>query len=52
MQKFVRKMKSGKPRLAPKVAKYDMKKNYMRERDVPPNRKSPMSPLKKKRLSP
>lgn len=24
-------MKSGKPKKAPKVAKYDMKKNYMKE---------------------
>lgn len=51
MQKFVRKMKSGKPRLAPKVGKYDMKNNFMREKDVPLKRKSSVAPLVKKRLA-
>jgi len=44
-------MKSGKPRKAPKVTKYDVKRNFMKEYDAPPKRSSPQQPLKKKRLS-
>ena len=46
-------MKSGKPRLAPKVEKPNPKKpNFMREFDLIRNRgKSPQSPLTRKRLS-
>lgn len=45
-------MKSGKPRKAPKVA-IPSKKNpmVMREYDTPAIRKSPMLPMKSKRLS-
>ena len=45
-------MKSGKPRKAPKV-KAPSKKDpmYMKESDTPALRKSPMLPMKQKRLS-
>lgn len=46
-------MKSGKPRLAPKVAPPSRKKpNFMRENDKPVTKgKSPMAPLTGKKLS-
>jgi hypothetical protein len=44
-------MKSGKPKKAPKVSKYDMKKNYMKEYDKSDTRKNAMAPMRKKRLS-
>ena len=44
--------KSGKPRMAPKVKAPNPKKpNYMREADTPSRLKSPMAPMKQKRLS-
>ena len=46
-------MKSGKPRNAPKIkAPSRRNPNFMRENIHADNRKSPMRPLKKKRLSP
>jgi len=45
-------MKPGKPRKAPKVAIPSRNKpNVMKEYDKAPVRKSPMAPMKKKRLS-
>lgn len=45
-------MKSGKPKKAPKVAPPKPKNaNYMREADRPERLKSPMWPMKQKRLS-
>jgi len=45
-------MKSGKPKLAPKIAPPSRKKpNFMNENVHSDSRKSPMQPLKKKRLS-
>lgn len=45
-------MKSGKPRKAPKVKAPNPKKpNFMREADTPSRSKSPMAPMKSKRLS-
>jgi len=45
-------MKSGKPKLAPKVAPpKPANGNYMRESDVIRKSTSPQQPLKKKRLS-
>jgi hypothetical protein len=44
--------KSGKPRMAPKVKAPNPKKpNFMREADTPSRLKSPMAPMKQKRLS-
>lgn len=44
--------KSGKPRKAPKVsAPKPANGNYMREADTPKRLKSPMLPMKQKRLS-
>lgn len=44
--------KSGAPRKAPKVAPPSRKApNFMREADVPSRLKSPMLPMKQKRLS-
>jgi len=44
--------KSGKPRKAPKVAPpKPVNGNFMREADVPSRLKSPMLPMKQKRLS-
>lgn len=44
--------KSGKPRNAPKVAPpKPINGNYMREADNPKRLKSPMAPMKQKRLS-
>jgi hypothetical protein len=44
--------KSGKPRMAPKVAPpKPINGNYMREADIIQKRKSPMAPMKKKSLS-
>jgi hypothetical protein len=44
--------KSGKPRKAPKVpAPKPINGNYMREADTPSRLKSPMAPMKQKRLS-
>jgi hypothetical protein len=45
-------MKSGKPRNAPKVKAPNPKKpNFMKEADTPSRLKSPMTPMKSKRLS-
>jgi len=44
-------MQSGKPKKAPKVSKYDLDKNYMKEHDKNVKKKNPMSPMSKKRLS-
>jgi hypothetical protein len=43
--------KSSKPKKAPKVPKYNMDKNKMKEYDKSDTRKSPMAPMRKKRLS-
>ena len=44
--------KSGKPRMAPKVAPpKPIIGNFMREADIIQKRKSPMAPMKKKSLS-
>jgi len=44
--------KSGAPRKAPKVKAPNPKKpNFMRESDSPSRSKSPMAPMKSKRLS-
>jgi hypothetical protein len=44
--------KSGSPRKAPKVAPpKPINGNYMREADNPKRLKSPMAPMKQKRLS-
>ena len=44
--------KSGKPQKAPKVpAPKPANTNYMREADTPKRLKSPMAPMKQKRLS-
>jgi hypothetical protein len=44
--------KSGKPKKAPKVAPPNpINGNYMREADTPSRLKSPMAPMKSKRLS-
>lgn len=43
--------KSGKPQKAPKVKNPRPKENFMREADVPSRLKSPMWPMKQKRLS-
>ena len=44
--------KSGAPRKAPKVpAPKPTNANYMREADTPKRLKSPMAPMKQKRLS-
>jgi hypothetical protein len=44
--------KSGAPRKAPKVKAPNPKKpNFMREADTPSRLKSPMAPMKSKRLS-
>lgn len=43
---------TGKPKKkAPKVPKYNMDKNYMKEYDKSNTRKNPMDPMRKKRLS-
>lgn len=44
-------MKSGKPKKAPKVSKYNMKKNFMKVSDHSDTRKNPMAPMRKKILS-
>lgn len=45
-------MKSGKPKKAPKVAIPSKKKpNFMKESDTISRLKSPMAPMKSKRLS-
>jgi len=41
----------GKPRKAPKVKNPMPKSNYMKEADRPERLKSPMWPMKQKRLS-
>ena len=43
--------KSGKPRKAPKVNNPAPNKPFMREADTPKRLKSPMLPMKQKRLS-
>jgi hypothetical protein len=43
--------KSGAPRKAPKVNNPSVKNNFMREADTPKRLKSPMAPMKQKRLS-
>ena len=43
--------KSGKPKKAPKVKNPRPKDNYMREADTKLRLKSPMLPMKQKRLS-
>jgi len=43
--------KSGKPRSAPKVNNPAPNKPFMREVDTPKRLKSPMLPMKQKRLS-
>lgn len=43
--------KSGKPRMAPKVKNSNPKGNFMKEADTPSRLKSPMWPMKQKRLS-
>jgi hypothetical protein len=43
--------KSGKPKKAPKVPNPSPKNNFMREADTPKRLKSPMAPMKQKRLS-
>lgn len=43
--------KSGKPRKAPKVKNPMPNANYMKEADRPERLKSPMWPMKQKRLS-
>jgi len=43
--------KSGKPRNAPKVNNSAPNKPFMREADTPKRLKSPMLPMKQKRLS-
>jgi len=43
--------KSGKPRKAPKVNNPNPKDNFMREADTKLRLKSPMLPMKQKRLS-
>jgi len=44
--------KSGKPRMAPKVKPpKPINGNYMKEADTPSRLKSPMAPMKQKRLS-
>jgi hypothetical protein len=43
--------KSGKPRSAPKVNNPAPNKPFMREADTPKQLKSPMLPMKQKRLS-
>ena len=44
-------MKSGKPKKAPKVSNPKPRDNYMKESDTKSQRKSPMLPMKQKRLS-
>lgn len=44
-------MKSGKPRKAPKVKNPKPKENYMKEYDKSDTRKSPMAPMRQKKLS-
>lgn len=44
-------MKSGKPKMAPKVKNPSVKNNYMKEADTKLRLKSKMWPLKQKRLS-
>ena len=44
-------MKSGKPKKAPKVKNPKPKENYMKEADTKLRLKSPMLPMKQKRLS-
>ena len=43
--------KSGKPQKAPKVKNPAPDKPFMREADTPKRLKSPMAPMKQKRLS-
>jgi len=43
--------KSGSPRKAPKVNNPNPKGNYMKEADTKSRLKSPMLPMKQKRLS-
>ena len=44
-------LKMHKPKKAPKVKNPSPKNNFMREADVPSRLKSPMLPMKQKRLS-
>lgn len=44
-------MKSGKPRLAPRVKNFKPKNNYMKEADTKLRLKSAQLPMKQKRLS-
>jgi len=44
-------MNTKKLRKAPRVAKYNMERNFMKEYDKPPRRTSPQQPMGKKRLS-
>ena len=44
-------MKSGKPKKAPKVKNPRPKDNFMKEADTKLRLKSPMLPMKQKRLS-
>jgi hypothetical protein len=47
----VRKLRSASPKKAPKVAKPNHDKNFMKEADTKLRRNSPMWPMKQKRLS-
>jgi hypothetical protein len=44
-------LKMHKPKKAPKVPNPNPKGNFMREADTPKRLKSPMAPMKQKRLS-
>ena len=44
-------LKMHKPKKAPKVKNPSPKNNFMREADTPSRLKSPMLPMKQKRLS-
>jgi hypothetical protein len=44
-------MKAGKPKAAPKVNNTRPKQNFMKEADTKNRLKSPMLPMKQKRLS-
>ena len=51
MATFGNAKKSGHPRKAPKVSKYNFDDNYMQENTHATKGKSPMSPLSRKKLS-
>jgi hypothetical protein len=51
MATFGKAKKSGGPRKAPKISKYNFDNNYMNESIHNDTRKNPMGPLTKKRLS-